>query len=428
MSNKHTCNEQQRQKSQKLLLKICSKILEHPNTERFQRLNYTKISDKLSECRPCISLLIHYGFCHDVNTNKLIFDSSRITELEEMKNRIIESQQAAEQLQQDNTPQWPCTRCTFLNPPNTSQCAACDNPKQSMTTDGTSPWKCLFCTSLNESTATACAQCERAHTAAVNINQICLCGRNLIEIPVALTQCFSCCKITEQKANGYCGCSARDCTFIQMAQQGFRCCSTCYGSVNSTSIDSKHSFLFSKMASIIQQTQKETKQCTDNDERRRYMDCVHTLLSQNTIAKLQGFMNESEYKEMCNIFDAFYGEVMDQIRQNIDSKELGLSSDIFVNKKNMNQNLWRQLSQTSMQWQLLADEHKYEKEKDEKVSEFDGDVCCGDPTKCQIRKRIQLVMHFYKKHFFKRFVYGDEDADEVQYIELFENALNGYSA
>eukprot|EP01083_Nonionella_stella_P218105 782425_1 len=88
---------------------------------------------------------------------------------------------------------------------------------------------------------------------------------------------------------------------------------------------------------------------------------------------------------------------------------------------------WIKTNKISLKWQMVADEHKYGKEKDEKVKDVD-DVCCGDITKCHTRKRIQLVLRFYKDHFLMRFVYGENDADEMQYIQIFENAFDGYNA
>eukprot|EP01083_Nonionella_stella_P304347 1057150_1 len=37
-------------------------------------------------------------------------------------------------------------------------------------------------------------------------------------------------------------------------------------------------------------------------------------------------------------------------------------------------------------------------------------------------------MGFYKEYFLKRFVYGEDSADDMQYIEIFECAFDGYNA
>eukprot|EP01083_Nonionella_stella_P039162 106514_1 len=113
-------------------------------------------------------------------------------------------------------------------------------------------WKCLFCDALNASNTTTCAQCEKANTVVVHINQICLCGRKLIELPFGLTQCYACCKKTEKKEKGYYGCTVKQCTFIQMAGAAFRVCSACYESTNTYHMDSKHCFLFCKIASMME--------------------------------------------------------------------------------------------------------------------------------------------------------------------------------
>eukprot|EP01083_Nonionella_stella_P055581 146537_1 len=167
-----------------------------------------------------------------------------------------------------------------------------------------------------------------------NMNQICLCGRKLTTYPYGWDQCYSCCKEIEKEENTYYYCGEGECTYRKMRGTSyFMVCSACYESVNSSNMDSKRSFLFCKVASMTDRIKNETEQCKDNDERRRYIISVYDILHTNCIAKLAPFMMESEHKQIQDMFDAFYGEVMDEIKQNIDSKALGLASHIFVNKK-----------------------------------------------------------------------------------------------
>eukprot|EP01083_Nonionella_stella_P117980 352051_1 len=92
----------------------------------------------------------------------------------------------------------------------------------------------------------------------------------------------------------------------------------------------------------------------------------------------------------------------------------------------MERKQWVELKRISLKWHILREEQKFETEKQEKVSECE-DICCNDTTKCRARKRIQLLMGLYKEYFLKRFVYGEDSAHAVQYIEIFENALDGYT-
>eukprot|EP01083_Nonionella_stella_P176519 617851_1 len=132
-----------------------------------------------------------------------------------------------------------------------------------------------------------------------NINQICLCGRKLTKYPYSHYQCRSCCKQIEKKEKGYYWCTAKQCIHTEMTGGDFMVCSACYESVNASNIDTKHSFLFRKVASLIEQIRKETKQCNNNDQRRRYMYWVDRSLYQLRIAKLKAaFVNESEYEEI----------------------------------------------------------------------------------------------------------------------------------
>eukprot|EP01083_Nonionella_stella_P142777 442406_1 len=86
-----------------------------------------------------------------------------------------------------------------------------------------------------------------------NINQICLCGRKLTNCPFKFHQCKSCCKEVEKKEKGYYFCNAKQCTY------SFIICGACYENVTASNIDAKHSFLFCKVASFIDQIKKESK-------------------------------------------------------------------------------------------------------------------------------------------------------------------------
>eukprot|EP01083_Nonionella_stella_P142324 440151_1 len=194
-------------------------------------------------------------------------------------------------------------------------------------------------------------------------------------------------------------------------------------------IESKHNFLFHKVASMIDQINKEAKQCKDNNERRRYMHFVYTVLYKGCIAKLSKFMNDNEYKEVQHIFHTFYGEVMDEIKQNIDSKQLGLASDMIGNQKATTRKKWMKMDTISLKWQMLVNEHNYDCEKDQNMYRFD--MCCSDITKCQTLKTIHYIMALYKDHFLKRFVYSEDDGDEsrdIHYIDVFQAGLDGYTA
>eukprot|EP01083_Nonionella_stella_P272397 923645_1 len=92
-----------------------------------------------------------------------------------------------------------------------------------------------------------------------NINHICLCGQKVTTYPYDWDQCRSCCKEIEKKEKGYYDCKAKQCIYRQMREgYEFTVCSACYESVNSSTIDAKHSFLFLKVTSLIEQIRKET--------------------------------------------------------------------------------------------------------------------------------------------------------------------------
>eukprot|EP01083_Nonionella_stella_P163485 538225_1 len=189
-----------------------------------------------------------------------------------------------------------------------------------------------------------------------NINQICLCGQKVTKYPYDYDQCYSCCKKSEKKEKGYYNCRAKQCTYRQMTGGYFKLCSACYESVNASTIDTKYSFLFRKVASLIEQIRKEIQKCNNNDQRRRYMYCVYLLLYQQCIAKLKAaFVKESEYEEIKDMFNAFYGGIMGEINRNIDLMELGVSSDTFASaeKRNKKRKEWEKMNKISSEWKML---------------------------------------------------------------------------
>eukprot|EP01083_Nonionella_stella_P066500 175162_1 len=163
-------------------------------------------------------------------------------------------------------------------------------------------WKCSFCNLLNECNTTTCFQCGKANPHVVHINQICLCGRKVTKNPNAVSQCKSCCKAKDKREQTYYYCNAKECTLREMTGKRFIVCNACHESRQNSTIDSKYSFLFCKLASLVERIEKETKKCQNNAERRRYMYWVYFVLYKNCIAKLQKVMNENEYEEMQRVF------------------------------------------------------------------------------------------------------------------------------
>eukprot|EP01083_Nonionella_stella_P055582 146541_1 len=240
-----------------------------------------------------------------------------------------------------------------------------------------------------------------------NMNQICLCGRKLTTYPYGWDQCYSCCKEIEKEENTYYYCGEGECTYRKMRGTSyFMVCSACYGTVYSSSIDAKRSFLFCKVASLIEQIRKGTKQCKNNDEQRRHLYYVYLILYEQCIAKLNVFMNEREYDQIEDMFNVFYGGVMNEINHNIDLMELGVASDTFTDekKRNKKRKKWEKMNKISSEWKMLRNEETLEEQKEGKASECE-DMRCNDTAKCGSRKRIQLVMRCYRGNFLNRFDY-----------------------
>eukprot|EP01083_Nonionella_stella_P134713 409815_1 len=169
MSQQHTCNAQQRAKTQNLFFIICSNILDNPEDDGYQSLRYNVMRSELSDCHCCMQLLVQYGFRLSVSNNQLIFDPTKITELQEMKNKVLSDSifnhtkpkihydeiviqqlvdlelgsreqcinasskvldytdinEVAEQLTMETVQQWQCPSCTLYNEMDQKYCILC---------------------------------------------------------------------------------------------------------------------------------------------------------------------------------------------------------------------------------------------------------------------------------------------------------------
>eukprot|EP01084_Bolivina_argentea_P143892 252592_1 len=82
--NQHLCDlwkiePIQRQKSIKLLSKICTNILCDPSNTKYHDLNFEKIKKKLNECESAIALLFDIGFKLSINKTRLKWECNDVT-------------------------------------------------------------------------------------------------------------------------------------------------------------------------------------------------------------------------------------------------------------------------------------------------------------------------------------------------------------
>ena len=69
--------ESERNKAIKLLLKIYKNLSNNPNEiEKYGDLNFYKIDQKLSSCKPAMDLLFLSGFTKSQNNNRLIWTNT----------------------------------------------------------------------------------------------------------------------------------------------------------------------------------------------------------------------------------------------------------------------------------------------------------------------------------------------------------------
>eukprot|EP01084_Bolivina_argentea_P276118 471050_1 len=72
----------------KLLLKIFHNILQHPTNDKYQDLSLKMILKRFSECKPCIDLLLHAGFCESDN-KRLILGKNKLNKVAQVNQKLI---------------------------------------------------------------------------------------------------------------------------------------------------------------------------------------------------------------------------------------------------------------------------------------------------------------------------------------------------
>eukprot|EP01084_Bolivina_argentea_P259797 438524_1 len=80
---------EKRNKARKVLLKIFHNILKNPNKHEYKQLNLSKINELFKDCKPCIELLFCAGFNRSNNGLHLVFDDTKLSELEQVSQILV---------------------------------------------------------------------------------------------------------------------------------------------------------------------------------------------------------------------------------------------------------------------------------------------------------------------------------------------------
>eukprot|EP01083_Nonionella_stella_P280826 955478_1 len=140
--------ESDREKGTKLLSKILGDLSNNlSESAKYGNLNLTKISNKLSRCKPAFVLLFSAGFKQSNDGKRLIwtYDDDAVESLYDVYNALqtriaIEvSMEQSTDSKMSFTSEWQCTICQFRNKHNAQSCAMCqtfksNQPIQPLTT------------------------------------------------------------------------------------------------------------------------------------------------------------------------------------------------------------------------------------------------------------------------------------------------------
>eukprot|EP01084_Bolivina_argentea_P020279 37728_1 len=169
-----------RLKATKLLLKIMKNILNNlSEIQKYGNLNFQKIEEKLSKCKPGLYLLFMIGFKITNNGQRLMFVSNNnsiktlknvyyslkttqeLTESGFTFNEAIEAMKMSTSVTLDNkndeknNNEWDCKICKFKNilSSNVCTCMICG------TNSNKDVWNCSFCTFINRTETLICLMC-----------------------------------------------------------------------------------------------------------------------------------------------------------------------------------------------------------------------------------------------------------------------------
>eukprot|EP01084_Bolivina_argentea_P284827 488249_1 len=291
-------------------------------------------------------------------------------------------------------------------------------------------WNCPICTNLNHENVSKCDICGYSNEQKVTLNQMCFCKKQLKKYKFEDTRVCACCCNLYINSNGmefYRCMGGQQCEFEQITTEYYEICSKCFNRRETVIDDDKNDFISTKTESIMNIISEETKILTNINQRKQYMSRIYRFWYLLWIAKLNR-------KELTKYFNDFYDKELQEIKTDIDLKELELSYDIFVNSKNMDTNISQQINEILLEWFGLKKELQFfdeeKKENEQKPVEFE-DIQCVNIYKCAVRKRMEFLMNIFKKHFLTKYVYANDAKDTndtVEYVDIFEHALKGYTA
>ena len=133
------------------------------------------------------------------------------------------------------------------------------------------------------------------------------------------------------------------------------------------------------------------------------------------------FGRSEQYKQMVNDFNVFYGNVMSEVKANVDEFQVGVKSVSFetATKPGKSMKDSKNLNEIVIQWQLINDSGKY----DDTNSEH---KICSEVNECRWSARIKYVMALYREYFLSKYVYNENDGS-MEFVDIFCNALVDYT-
>eukprot|EP01084_Bolivina_argentea_P287425 493195_1 len=204
-----------RGKCLKIMYKIMDNVLLSPNNRTYQRLTVTTLLNKFSNNQIWIELLLNAGFYRSNNSDYLLFNRVKLSQLEHvnnlvrktfdqtpkknigsltldkintMKNKLNDFITTDKHTKMNNkhNDKYQCTLCTFIQSADNITCEMCGNVLHPNTKEqSTDTYKCTKCTFIQPITNVYCEMCRNMlhpDTVIKRLNVSCPCGKPLMKV------------------------------------------------------------------------------------------------------------------------------------------------------------------------------------------------------------------------------------------------------
>ena len=243
----------------------------------------------------------------------------------------------------------------------------------------------------------------------------------------------------------YYKCDNIKCKYQRISRNNYIICSNCYDYNNDDNYDDDIKSTISVMINkiklsmniinneVYQQISKLSKNSSIIESIKIYMNDVNRYFYIYWILMLKNntdFGTTNEYQIILNNYHKFYDDILIKISNIIDQIELNINENIIIDKVPaiLKTDFENELNSISLQFHVLSEIVQDNYKDIDKI--FDQYVCDVN-EKCISSERIKFIIDLYQKYFIQKYIIikdiNNNSDDEIQYVDIFMNGLNGYS-